>query len=224
MMTTMQGGWISRAGRALVPAGSVVVVAAPVAAHVALVSGRWAVVALALTALQGVWMLFLAWRAQPGWRRRVWGGLAMVLFGLVALRAAWPRAAGDAGLLATSGLSHTAIYTSLLLLFGQTLWPGRTALITGLAQRLRGTLSPAMIGYTRTVTKAWCCFFGAQLLISAMLLFCTSRAAWSLFVNVLDLPLLAAMALGEYAVRRLRFRNTPHSSPMEAFRRFSADG
>ena len=47
-----------------------------------------------------------------------------------------------------------------------------------------------VVGYTRTVTIAWCVFFAAQLAISASLLASSPEATWSFFVNILNLPIV----------------------------------
>jgi uncharacterized membrane protein len=115
------------------------------------------------------------------------------------------------------------VYSSLLLLFGQTLQPGRRPLVTTLAIRMQDIMTPAMIEYTRSVTVAWCCFFAGQLVMSGVLLACAPHAIWSLYINVLDGLLVAVMFAGEYGVRRLRFRHVQHVSPMAIIRRFSSD-
>ena len=125
------------------------------------------------------------------------------------------------GLAAAYGLSHTAIYLSLLWFFGRTLVRGREPLITGFARRVHGTLPPEMEAYTRRVTQAWCAFFIAQAATSAALFTWASLDTWSLFVNVLNLPLLALMFAAEYLYRVTRHRNFPHASIMKGIQMFS---
>ncbi|MBV9748521.1 MAG: hypothetical protein JO157_06895 [Acetobacteraceae bacterium] len=126
----------------------------------------------------------------------------------------WATTAGPGllghGLLAVAGLSHLALFGGLLALFGATLLPGRTPLVTQLAERLDPGFHPSMAGYTRAVTWAWCLLFAGELLASLLLLLFAPAAAWSLFVNGLDVALVALMFLGEYGVRRLRFRGREH--------------
>jgi uncharacterized membrane protein len=121
-----------------------------------------------------------------------------------------------------AGLPHAAAYTFLLWLFGRTLQPGREALITAVARRFHGSLPVYMELYTRRLTGAWCVFFAAQLVLSALLLAFASLATWSLFVNVLNLPLVAAMFVGDYAFRVLRYRGYPHASIAQAMRAFAS--
>jgi uncharacterized membrane protein len=127
------------------------------------------------------------------------------------------------GLAAAYGLPHAAIYLSLLWLFGRTLRPGIEPLVTRLARRVHGTLPPALAAYTRRVTCAWCAFFSAQIVISMLLFRFSSLNAWSLFVNVLNVPLLIGMFTGEYAYRIIRHRDFPHATFFDGIRAFSRD-
>ena len=126
-----------------------------------------------------------------------------------------------ATLLTISGVSHAILYSSLLLLFGRTLQPGRCPLVTSMARLLEPVLTPAMIVYTRGVTVAWCGFFAGELLVSAMLWLWAPHSVWSLFVNVLDGPLVVAMFIAEYGVRCMVFRGATHVSPITIIRSFA---
>lgn len=125
------------------------------------------------------------------------------------------------GLAAAYGIPHTAIYLSLLWLFGRTLVRGREPLITSFARRIHGSLPPAMEAYTRQVTLAWCVFFIAQPVISAVLFTWAALDSWSLFVNVLNLPLVALMFAIEYLYRLARHRDFPHASIMKGVQMFT---
>ena len=205
----------------MAPVCCAAVVLAPFAIHLAIEDGRFVTVASALAALDVVTVAALTLRRQRGRRLAAGVILALILLALLALRAAWPNHIGPVGLLATACVSHTLIYASLLALFGRSLLPGRTDLVTGLALRVRGALSPDMRLYTRSVTKVWCSFFAGQLIGSAALLAFAPREDWSMFVNVLDAPLALALFTGEYLVRRWRFRGMQHISPLETVRVFT---
>jgi uncharacterized membrane protein len=127
------------------------------------------------------------------------------------------------GLAAAYGIPHAAVYLSLWWLFGRTLRPGRDPLITRLARRVHGTLPPELDAYTRRVTAAWCVFFAAQILMSALLFGFASLSHWSLFITVLNFPLLALMFIGEYGYRLIRHRDFPHASLLDGVRAFSND-
>ena len=209
-----------RLGHIGVPLGCAAAIVTPLVTHTAIVTGRFATAATVLAMVEVVVLAALALRRLRGRLRAAGAVGSAILLALLAMRLVRPAWAGLTGLMATSGVSHAFIYVTLLLLFGRSLQPGNTPLVTGLATRIRGTLTPAMLVYTRNVTMAWCVFFVAQLALSAGLLLLAPHRVWSLFVNVLDLPCLGLMFAGEYAVRRWRFRGISHSSPMEGIRSF----
>lgn len=124
---------------------------------------------------------------------------------------------------AAYGIPHAVIYLSLLWLFGRTLRPGKEPLVTRLARSVHGTLPPALTAYTRRVTYAWCVFFATQMVVSALLFKFASLSNWSLFINVLNLPLLALMFIGEYVYRVIRHREFPHASFFDGIQAFSND-
>jgi uncharacterized membrane protein len=112
-----------------------------------------------------------------------------------------------------AALMHWGLYTSLLASFAFTLRRGHTPLITAMAYRLHGADIPAeLVTYTRRVTIAWCFFFAGQLTTSVLLFCFAPLTAWSFFVNVLDIPLVAVMFAAEYAVRIRVLRDPPRHS------------
>ena len=122
---------------------------------------------------------------------------------------------GRVGLLAVNGLSHATLNLFLLWLFGCTLLRGREPLISQIASQINGELKPEIVVYTRQVTIVWCIFFALQVLISLSLYVFAPIAAWSFFVNVLNLPLLMLMFIVEYAYRTARFPDHPRTSIMK---------
>lgn len=124
----------------------------------------------------------------------------------------------DIGLVAVPATLHTVAYTALLAAFGLSLRPGRVALVTMLARRMHGAIPDDMAAYTRGVTWAWCGFFGAQIATSLALFLWAPIAAWSLFVNVLNLPLIMLMFVAEYAYRMIHLRNPPRYTMSEVRR------
>lgn len=111
-----------------------------------------------------------------------------------------------------SAFAHWGLYASLLTTFALTLRRGHTPLITTMAHRLHGPLSEEMIRYTRRVTVAWTLFFAGQLLTSVLLFCFAPLTAWSVFVNLLDIPLVVTMFAAEYAVRLRVLRHPPRHS------------
>ena len=144
---------------------------------------------------------------------RTWRGRLLIVVPVVIAVAGWIawRAAGaDPSIVYL--LSHVGTYLFLLWFFGHTLAPGSRPLVTRLAQMVHGTLPGPIEGYTRRVTAAWCVFFAGMALASLLLYQFASLAAWSVFANLLSLPLVVAMFLGEYAYRLQRFPDFSHSS------------
>ena len=101
---------------------------------------------------------------------------------------------------------------------------GGVPLITRLASNAHGTLMPSMHAYTRRVTFAWCVFFLAQLTVSAGLLALASPGAWSVFINLLNLPLLVAMFVGEHLYRITFHPEFPRASLAMVIGSFVKDG
>ena len=127
------------------------------------------------------------------------------------------------GLLALNGMSHAAAYLVLLVYFGRTLTGGAEPLITRFARRVHGTLLPAMEAYTRGVTVAWCVFFAAQVVVSVLLYLFDPLDAWSIFVNLLNLPLMLLMFFGEGVYRVVRHPEHPRATLEEAIRAYHSD-
>ena len=127
------------------------------------------------------------------------------------------------GLAAVSGISHAAVYLFLLWYFGRTLARGREPIITRFACTVHGTLQPGMELFTRKVTIAWCVFFAVQLIVSALLFAFASLSTWSLFVNLLNLPLLALMFAGQLVYGVVRHPDYPRASIWQAVQAFTRD-
>lgn len=117
-----------------------------------------------------------------------------------------------------SGISHAGFFAALGLGLGASLRGPGPDPITQLAERLDPSWRPEMANFTRAVAIAWTYFFLAQCLISGLLAALAPRDIWSLFVNVLDLPLVAAMFIGEYMIRCRRFPDHPHIGLMGVVR------
>lgn len=158
----------------------------------------------------------LIWFTGRSWRDRL--GLTTLTLAAVGGWIAW-RAAG-ANPAPVYLLPHVGVYFFMLWLFGHTLMPGREALITRLARRVHGTLPAEIERHTFHVTMAWCLFFAGMALTSLLLFFLAPLAVWSVFANLLSLPLVVAMFLAEYLYRILRYPNFSHASIRSTFRAF----
>lgn len=188
----------------------------PFLTHAALIApSRWTRVAAVLISVQVLLMgAFFVLRSTSKHR---W---PLALLGVLVLAASWQSA--HESLLAVSGVPHALINAGLLIFFGASLLPGRQALITALALRIDPHLPEPMIRYSRRVTIAWTIFFAAQLVISLALFVLAPLAVWSLFVNVLNGPLIVMMFLCEYGYRHLHFRHYRHASIADMVRAFAS--
>ena len=161
----------------------------------------------------------LAWFLGRSWRGRLGlTALALAIGGLIAWR-------GDSANPAwVYLLPHVGVYLFLLWLFGRTLMPGRETLVTRLARRVHGTLPDEIERYTRQVTGAWSLFFAGMALASLSLFILAPLAVWSVFANLLNLPLVLAMFLAEYLYRILRYPNFSHASIRSSIQAFYEHG
>jgi uncharacterized membrane protein len=96
---------------------------------------------------------------------------------------------------------HAGVHLVLAAWFGSTLRGGAEPLISSLAGRLQGPLTPAMARYTRRLTLAWTLYFLAVVAASLVLFFAGDFAHWSLFANILTPVFTGAFFVGEYLVR-----------------------
>lgn len=180
-------------------------------AHLAAVAPAPGLLEAAVAVAPGVALAFLlAWRST---HRPM--GLALWLAGCLALYGVsgwlvghyhWVFLLQDAGLQVLLGL-----------MFGRTLQPGRTPLVSQFAAMLHGPLSPAVARYTRRATWAWTLFFAGMATLSLLLFWLEPIAVWSDFANLLGLPLVVLMFVAEYAVRRCVLPKAERAGLWEAF-------
>jgi uncharacterized membrane protein len=186
-------------------------------AHVALSAGASGLLWAGILAAPVIASVF--WLAAGTHNRALWLPAAAVLIAIVYALERW----GGLGFAAAYGVPHAAAYSLLLCYFGGSLRDGREPLITRLARRIRGTLSPERERYTRRLTVVWCFFSAGQLACSAALLAFAPLETWSFFVNVLNAPLVAAMFAGDYAYRLARLGDQPVASIARIWRAFVED-
>jgi uncharacterized membrane protein len=105
------------------------------------------------------------------------------------------------------GLPHLVINLFLMWFFARTLKEGREPLITSIARRVHGSLTPDLEIYTRHVTLAWSLFFVLQIAVSLGLYIFSTPQIWSVFINALNAPLIILMFVCEYTYRTLRYRD-----------------
>jgi uncharacterized membrane protein len=165
-------------------------------------------------------------RAPFPWRVLITLALCPLLVQFALISDLWLRIASGLGLarllrisvVAASAVPHTLIYLALLVIFGITLRPGRDAIITALARRMYGVIPQDMVVYTRRVTWVWCGYFVGQLATSLFLFFAAPLVVWSFFVNVLNLPLFAALFITEQSLRPFFLHDAPRHSAADVLR------
>jgi uncharacterized membrane protein len=139
--------------------------------------------------------LVLAWRwAPPTLAVAVTLGLAALLYGF------WPFLAQH--FFVAYLVQESCVYGLLGLTFSRSLLPRQVAVCTQLADKVHGPLTPREVLYTRRVTAAWALFFFTVVTVSILLFLYAPLRTWSLFINFCVLPLVGAMFLAEYLVRR----------------------
>lgn len=92
-------------------------------------------------------------------------------------------------------------------LFAWTLRPGSEPMITRIARAMERDEIPAQIlPFLRSTTRVWCGFLFANALVIALLALHASLAWWTLWTGVVFYALSGVLLLGEYVVRKVRFR------------------
>ncbi len=154
--------------------------------------------------------LVLAWRsARRPAGLALWLAACLVLYaarGWLVAHYRWVFLLQDAGLQVLLGLA-----------FGRTLRSGQTPLVSQFAAMLRGPLPPAVARYTRRATWAWTLFFVCMATLSLLLFWLAPITVWSVFANLLGLPLVVLMFVAEYAVRRCVLPAADRAGLWEAF-------
>ena len=103
------------------------------------------------------------------------------------------------------------IIGGLFVLFGKTLLPGETPIITSLAALIEKSLSDRRVKYTRMLTQIWVGIFFCMLVESLLLSLYASQYTWSLFTNFINYLIVAFLLLAEYVLRIYLFRNEEHT-------------
>ncbi len=118
-------------------------------------------------------------------------------------------------------LQHVLSNLVLALIFGRSLFGGRQALVSYFASFVhRPTMSPLVAAYTRQVTVAWTVFFLSMASLSTLLFALAPIEVWSIFANLLALPLVILIFLGEYLVRRRVLPAHERTSIMDSIRAY----
>lgn len=173
-------------------------------------------VAFAVLPLFGVALLV-------GWPAHRWLTLAGLIVAAVLLR--HEAVAIGEHMVVVYLIQNISANGALLLIFGASLARGREPLCSRVAGMVRGwPLQPEVARYTRQVTIAWTIFFATMIALSLALYRFATVEAWSVFANLLATPLVGAMFVVEYAVRRRVLRDVPHAPLTAALRAWWESG
>lgn len=156
--------------------------------------------------------------------RRRWGWLALMGACLVGLE--WVVSHGGVGGLGDVNrlyvLQHAVINLLLGGMFAATLRPGQVPLITAVALRVHGSgMQAAKYPYTRRVTVAWTLYFFGLVAVSLPLYFFFDWSVWSVYSNLVNPLLAAALMFGEWRLRywlHPEFERVSIGAAMRAFR------
>lgn len=122
-------------------------------------------------------------------------------------------------------VQHAGTNALLAVVFGRTLRPGDTPLCTRLAEFVhRPAVPPIVARYTRQVTVAWTAFFAISATLSTALFTFAPVEAWSLYANLLGMPLVGLMFVGEYLVRCRVLPPEHRPSLMDTIRAYRQSG
>jgi uncharacterized membrane protein len=154
------------------------------------------------------------------------GGGALIacagaLAAAVLLRTFWPLLTQNFSIVYL--VQQCGFYFIMAATFGRSLLQGRVPLCTQLADKVHGPLSELELRYTRNVTLAWVIFFLLNLAATILLFAFVPLRIWSLFVNFCALPLILAMFVAEYLVRRRVLPQVHRSGLIATLRVYFAD-
>ena len=105
-----------------------------------------------------------------------------------------------------------AAFLFMAFFFYRTLRPGSEPLITRVARMEHPDLPPDMTRHARMLTWAWSLCFMLMFVVALVLAPLLPLDVWSRWVHGLGYALPAALFLGEYAYRHVRFRERHHGS------------
>jgi len=166
-----------------------------------------------------VLLVYLAVALLFAWRSRHRPGCILLCLALAALAWRHAEAIGDHAAWVYF-IQHAGGNVLLALMFGSTLVGARVPLCTRIAAFVHRPMEPEVVRYTLQVTLAWTIFFSANAVVSVILFASAPVMVWSVFANLLNLPLVALMFAVEYGVRLRRLPDVSHASIFEAIRRY----
>ena len=150
-----------------------------------------------------------------------------VLIGAGCLLALWVSGGAASEVNRLYLAQHLCINLLLGGFFAVSLLPGRTPLISRLAQRVHGGLSEGMKAYTRRLTIVWVAYFVVMTAVSALVFAGRPFSDWTLLCNIITPISVALLFGGEHALRyRLHpeFERATLAQAVGAFREAAGAG
>ena len=98
-------------------------------------------------------------------------------------------------------IQRSGIFALLAMVFGVTLLPGRTPMISRIADLVHGPLSEQVARYTRHVTMAWTFLFATMTALPPIIFIFSPHQLLFILTNTISLTLVVSMLLVEYIVR-----------------------
>jgi len=104
-------------------------------------------------------------------------------------------------------LLPAALSAAVFGVFAWSLRPGAEPMITRVARAIeRDTIPARILPFLRSATLVWCGFLALNGVIITLLAVYAPLAWWTLWTGVFAYVAMGALLLGEYAVRKVRFR------------------
>jgi len=107
---------------------------------------------------------------------------------------------------------------SLAWLFGRTLLPGHTALISRIGERMRGALPEPVARYGYRLTAVWTLFFTLMGVECILLGLFAPPFWWSVFTNLINYLMIALFFVMEYPIRLWVLRDLEHTPFIDSLR------
>lgn len=179
----------------------------PLAVHLALVADQVLIASTVLLLVSATCIVATLASVTGSWRGR---GVFLLLFGTVAAFS----------LLNLMSQTRYALYLppilinlAMLVIFANTLLPGREPLITRFHRlAVNHNIDSTITVYTRRLTWIWACLFAVMALESIVLAVVAPLTVWSLFTNFLNYVFIVTLLVGEYLYRIVRYRDQQHPS------------
>lgn len=98
-------------------------------------------------------------------------------------------------------VQRSGIFAAMFIVFGITLLPGRTPMVSQIAGLVHGTLSKQMALYTRHVTTAWVILFLTMTALPLLIFMFAQHQLMFMLVNGVSMTLVFLLLSSEYFIR-----------------------